>query len=346
MHRYTVLKWYNACITFFGENNTMRKKLAIILMMAIIVAFSGCGNNTAGEEKPTSIADVMNADLVAPNDAAGEGNGIAAVNKIDLSSVDNNLVNINKAGTYELNGSMTGQIVINVPSDAKVKIILNGVSITNDGVPCIYVKNADKVILSTEDNTVNTLVCTGTLSSTDDGKKLDGAVFARDDLQLSGHGSLVVNCDQGHGVVAKDDLDIKNLSLDISAAKKAIQVNDSCTIMSGTLRLRSGSEGIEAFIIDIIDGIVDIDSGSDGINATDKHTSKADPFKPGSGAAVYIKGGSVTIDSGADGIDSNGDLFISGGELTIISFNSESDFALDCTGKCEITGGVQNIPEN
>ena len=66
----------------------------------------------------------------------------------------------------------------------KVQIVLDGVSITNSDFPCIYVKQADKVFITTTDSE-NTLEVTDAF--VDDGEtNTNWAIFSKDDITLNG----------------------------------------------------------------------------------------------------------------------------------------------------------------
>ena len=85
------------------------------------------------------------------------------INEIDWGEYDSNditltkSIEITKEGTYTLTGTISdGLIYIN--TDGNVKLILNGVSITNSKGPAIMVENAKNVEIETVKGTTNTLV--------------------------------------------------------------------------------------------------------------------------------------------------------------------------------------------
>ena len=65
-------------------------------------------------------------------------------------------------------------IIVEAGDEDKVQLVLDGVSISNKDFPCIYVKNADKVFV-TSTETENSLFVTGTF--TDDGTTNTDAVI-------------------------------------------------------------------------------------------------------------------------------------------------------------------------
>ena len=239
-------------------------------------------------------------------------------------------VTIAQAGSYTLTGSLSdGQVLVDAGKESKVRLILDGVSITSSGSAAIYVRSADKVVISLKDGTASTLGNGGSFVQTDD-NNIDAVIFSKDDLTIKGSGSLTVNSPAGHGIVGKDDLKIKGGTISVTAARKTLSANDTLTVDDGVLTLNAGTEGMEASNVILNGGSVSVQAGDDGINAT----WNTDTTRP----AVEINGGALTIVMGAgdtDGVDSNGDLAITGGTIDI---TGNSSFDID--GSVTFTGGT------
>ena len=250
----------------------------------------------------------------------------------DCSSVilSGSTVTITEAGSYIVNGTLSdGQLRVDTDKDSKVRLILNGVTISNANTAAIYVVSADKVVLNLAEGTQNALSTEGSFVQTDE-NKVDAVIFSKDDLTVSGSGSLTVTSPSGHGIVSKDDLKIKSGPVTVTSGRKALSVNDTLTVEDGTLTLKAGTEGMESTYVLINGGNISIEAGDDGINAT----WSSDTLSP----LVEINGGSINIVMGqgdTDGIDSNGDLIITGGTIDITG-NS----CFDCDGKITFTGGT------
>ncbi len=244
--------------------------------------------------------------------------------------VDGSTVTITEAGIYLVSGSLSdGQIRVDTDKENQVRIVLNGVSISNDDSAAIYVLSADKLILSLQEGTENVLQTTGAFQQTDE-NNVDAVIFSKEDLTVKGSGTLTVLSETGHGIVSKDDLKIKNGTLRITAARKCLSANDCITVDGGVLTLNAGTEGMESTQVILNDGTVTVSAGDDGINAT--HVVSA--LTP----SVEINGGSLTVVMGSgdtDGIDSNGSLSITGGTVDITSSS-----AFDCDGTITWTGGT------
>ena len=125
----------------------------------------------------------------------------------------------------------------------KVQIVLDGVSITNTDSPCIYVKQADKVFVTTTDSE-NTLEVTDEF--VDDGEtNTNGVIFSKEDITLNGVGSLKINSTK-NWIVSKDDLKITGGTYNITASKKTIDANDSIRILDGTFVLNAWTDWLHA----------------------------------------------------------------------------------------------------
>lgn len=73
---------------------------------------------------------------------------LADASEIQLTGGED--VTIDAEGVYVLNGNVEDTtVIVDAGDEAKVQIILEGVSITNEDAPAIYVKSADKVFVTT-----------------------------------------------------------------------------------------------------------------------------------------------------------------------------------------------------
>ena len=247
--------------------------------------------------------DADGATTIALKDAGStvEGEGAA---------VSGSEVRITSGGTYVLAGSLSdGRIVVDVPDTEKVQIVLSGASVTSSGASALYVKSADKVFLTVADGTKNALVATGA-DADEDGRTLDGAVFAADDLTVNGTGTLGVTSASGSGIVAKDELTVCGGTLEVDAAAHAIACKDSFAAADGTLTLRAKKDGIhvshktngEKGFVYISGGTFAIEAEDDGINATND---------------VCVDGGTIRVAAGGDGIHSDFDLVVNDGTIDV-----------------------------
>lgn len=193
----------------------------------------------------------------------------------DAVQISGSTVLITQEGTYVLSGTLDdGMVAVNAADTAKIHLVLNGVSISNDTSAALYVKEADKVFVTTVAGTENTLQNGGEYVAIDD-NNIDGVIFSKADLTLNGAGTLVIAAEAGHGVVSKDDLVLTSGTYVITAAGQGLSGKDSVRIANGSYTIVSGKDAIHAENADddslgflyISGGTFDIDAEGDGMSA-------------------------------------------------------------------------------
>ncbi len=204
---------------------------------------------------------------------------------------DSDILTITAAGEYTLERDYK-QIYVNAP-DAEVIINLNGHTIQNDENSPIYVEDCDTIEISATKSTTSYIIDSRTSYDENDETQGKGAIYVLNgDLKLKGKGTLNITTSYYNGIHAKDDVTIKNLTLNITAINHAIRGNDSITIESG---------------------IVTISCGGDGL-----HTENSDVSSKGvQRGNVTISGGTVTINSWGDGIAAAYNAIIEEADSTI-----------------------------
>ena len=364
----------------------------IAALMLVLTVFAGCSAqkaDTAESTSPSAVVtqtvasdaasdDAMFTDrdkeigyseaestIIALADGQTSVNGAGAV-------VEDNVVTISEEGTYIFSGSLSnGQIVVDASDDAKIQIVLNGVDISNESSAAIYVKNADKVFITTANGSENTLSVTGEYVAIDD-NNIDAAIFAKSDLTLNGAGTLTINADYGHGVVSKDDLAVTSGTYKIVSASSGLSGKNSVRIADGTFALAAGTDGIHSENEDdttlgfvyISGGTINISAEDDGIHAETSVTilgGKLDitkSYEGIEGLTINISGGDITVSASDDGLNAAGGNDGSGGEgkaamqavdgclITISGGNLTVDAVgdgIDSNGSLEISGGVITV---
>ena len=283
------------------RNKKIRAMLgAIVLTASMTVTAVGCSSTSAGStetadavtESQTETAEASNiygildsSDMFTNRDKeiGYDEESAIAINLSDGAStadsdsvvIDGDTITITEEGTYILSGSLTnGQIVVEA-ENAKVQLVLDNADISCETSAAIYVKAADKVFITTTDGSTNTVCTSGEFEAIDD-NNIDAAIFSKSDLTLNGAGSLEVTCENGHGILSKDDLVITSGEYVVDAGKHALSGKDSVRIAGGTFDLTAGRDGI--------------------------HSENTDEEEKG---FVYIENGSFTITSDGDGIDAS-----------------------------------------
>ena len=161
-----------------------------------------------------------------------------------VSMVDGDLV-ITKEGTYILEGTLkNGQIRIEADKTAKIQIVLNGVTITNQDGSALEIVQADKVFLTLGKDTKN-VVTDGSVYNLAEGEdEPNAAIYSKADLTINGEGTLVVNGNYKHGIVSKDDLKIASGTIQVKSVGDGIKGKDLVAIADGTITITTngGSE--------------------------------------------------------------------------------------------------------
>ena len=279
---------------------------------------------------------------------------------ITLSSGED--VTIDKEGVYVLSGEASDvTVTVEVDDTEKVQLVLDGTSITNEDAPAIYVKNADKVFVTTIEGSTNTLQVTGTFVA-DGETNTDAVIFSRDDLVLNGQGTLKISS-TGNGVTSKDDLKVTGGSYVIDASADALEANESIAIADGSFSITTQKDALHAEndeddttgYVYICGGSFDISAGDDGIQAITYLQIDDGGLSINAGEAleatyVQVNGGTIDINASDDGINASyksqsigtPTLEVTGGDLTINMGSGDTD-ALDSNGDLIVSGGTIDI---
>lgn len=232
----------------------------------------------------------------------------------NVITLDNETVTITESGEYVLEGKISdGQIIVDVPdTDTKVvTLILNGVEVSCSDSAALYVKSAEKVVLSLVEGTTNTF-SDGKEYTYDDAENEEpnACIFSKDDLVISGSGTLNVKGNFNNGIASKDDLTITGGIINVTAVNNGIKGKDSIAVLSADITIEAGGDAVKSdnstdegkgFII-IEGGSFDITSGEDGFQAE---------------TCMVINGGTFNITSGDDGIHADSAIEINGGDIVI-----------------------------
>ena len=360
------------------------KTRTIIKAIALALAVSGCAIFTLQGLGTTASADdgvYTDTALIASATRSGYSSSGSALldagelftsrdleQSADLSEAqtltvsDGQQITISSEGVYVLRGSAkNATVIVDADSSAKVQLVLDGLSITNDDFPCIYVKSADKVFLTTLSD--SSLSVTGSFVSDGD-TNTDAVIFSKDDLTLNGTGTLTVSSTD-KGVSSKDDLKVTGGSYIISASSKCLEGKDSICIAGGDFSLTAGSDGLHAENDeDESLGYVYIGGGSFSVSANDDgiHGNAFVQIDGGSlqiaaaegieGSFVQINDGTISIQSWDDGINAANKsgaypicVEINGGDISIAMSAGDTD-GIDANGSIVVNGGTINITGN
>lgn len=246
-------------------------------------------------------------------------------------TVGNSTVTITQAGTYVISGNLNnGQIIVDAADTDDVRIVLENVNIHSETSAAIYVRNADKLIVTLPSGTTNTLSGGSTYENIDE-NNIDGVIFSKDDLTINGEGTLNINANYKHGIVSKNDLNIVGGTFNINSVSQALSGKDAVKIYGGVFNIESQGKGIKSENVDETEkGNIYINGGEFNLNTVDDalHTS----------GSIVIDEGNFTIKTEDDGMHADKDLVINGGNINI----TESYEGLEGY-KVVINGGEINI---
>lgn len=334
-------------------------------------AFQGISSNAFHGTSSSSVGGVTpgggdSGDVEGDNEDARTLNGTQILLKLAGTSatVENNngcvevadkKATITCPGAYYVTGESSDfQVVVNTPgteNEGNTGIYLYNATIKSANSP-ILVANADKTVLHLVKGTTNVVedgngnhLFTKVNGAQDTSK---AAIYARDDLNIKGAGSLTVKGKFKNGIQCSNDLKIKNGNITVEAEENAVKGKGSLQISGGTLNLTAKKgDGLESDeceeaqdgsckniidgkgIVNISGGSVTINAADDGIDAanfirisdsTEASTVKVTATGKGLVAEkfIYVDGGKTDVKSnGDDALHTHWQIHLNGGEVTV-----------------------------
>ncbi|MDR1815511.1 MAG: carbohydrate-binding domain-containing protein [Clostridiales Family XIII bacterium] len=206
------------------------------------------------------------------------------------------VVTISQAGTYVFSGQTDdGQILVYVGKEDAVRLVLDGLSLKNPEGAAIHIMQAEKTVLILADGSENTLADGASYAAVDEKGEPDAALFSKDDLTITGGGSLSVTASYADGIVSKDVLCVTGGSLTIDAADDGLRGTDGLVIAGGDLTVRAGGDAVKStkdedaqkgFVL-ITGGALTVPECYEGIEAP----------------RIQIDGGTITVNASDDAIN-------------------------------------------
>lgn len=311
----------------------MKKRFLLGVGLIVASLLVGCSTESKIETE--------NSEVEIKSEAKGDDIKINAKvvngNKINLDEYSEN-IEINNGGSYDINGSFSGVIVISAKDE--VNINLSNVNITNEDGPCIYIKNSENVNFNISgENTLN--VKSNTTYNT-----LDAAIYSKSDIEFSGDGVLNIETLFGDGIKGKDTIIFNSGTYNINSKVDCINANEDLIIHDGIYVLTSGEDeciqsdtnivindmdgtfntagdAIKAeVLVQIEDGNINIETANEGIESKD---------------AIIINNGEIVINSTDDCINATNSILINNGNIYAVSSTND---AIDSNGTLEINDGI------
>jgi len=262
-------------------------------------------------------------------------------------TVDKTKITITAGGNFRFNGTLLdGQIYVNTTSKDTVRLIFDGINITNTTTAPVMVESAEKVVVVLAGTTKNYLTDPVTYVYATGVDEPNAALFSKANLSITGTGSLIVDANSNDGITGKDGLVIHSGTITVDAIDDGIRGKDYLAIKNGTFTIATSGDALKADNEDANTGIVDIAGG--------KFTLTANAGDGISGeSAVQITGGDFTIKAGTNGssttvtstsnsmkgIKATANLSIFDGTFNINS----ADDSLHANANVQINGGIFSI---
>ena len=238
--------------------------------------------------------------------------------------------------TYTLSGtSADGEFYMS--GSYKATIELNGLTLTN-ATPvysgaAVHIQNGKRIKVKIVTGTTNTLSDASTGSQ-------KGCLYIKGHAEFAQKGTLNVVGNVKHGIKTGEYMTLKNATINVtSAVGDGISCAEYFLMESGTINI-SGTQD---------DGIqCDIDGDASTGETTDHEDEDS--------GNVYIEGGTINITVTADaakGIKGEGDIRISGGDITVkttgggvwdsTKMKTKASACLGADGNMTISGGTLNL---
>lgn len=292
---------------------------AICLFMCIFMVACTKTPASTQTEAPSNTSTPSTSEATASTEQNGTNS--ANTTKISLEGTtvtitgegaefENGKVVITKPGEYTLSGTLDdGQVFVNATKSDRIYLILDNANINCSNSAAIYIACADKTTIIANSGTTNKLTDGKSykFEGTDD--EPNACIYSADDMTIKGAGTLEVIGNYKNGISSKNDITIKELTLNIEAYNTAIRGKDSVEIESGKITIEANNDGLKS------------------TNA--EETGKG---------YVLITGGDITIDAGDDCIQGETDVTVSGGTIKATAGGKE----VNCAGTTNITDGCIN----
>ena len=275
----------------------------------------------------------------------------ACSKKQEIDSEQENIINITKEGEYIFDSTLDKRI--NVKSDGKIKIILDGVNIEMKNYPFLNVEKG-AVTVYLKEGSLNKIEVEN--PEVKNNKTNSSVIYSNGVIAFEGTGKLEITSVDGNGIYSKSDcivnsgeynikgvrgitsgnyIEINKGNIVVEASDNGVNSNGNIVLNDGIIKIKADNdainakglievnggkydlesyEGFESTTLKINDGIIKIKSIDDGLSV-----GKKTPYYE---AIIEINGSDIDIETTGDkanAIDANGSLYIKGGKINIKS---------------------------
>lgn len=269
----------------------LKKILGILITISIAAMSAGCAENNSTtdtvassdnseslENSAVSLSNIETSEYFSEFDLNTDYSDVTAQitlndDKTEISGkgaeYQDNKISITSGGTFLLNGSLAdGQIYVNA-EDENVRLIFDGVNISNSSSSPIFVEDVKNISVTLTENSENILTDgeNYVFSNTEENEP-DAVIFSKDDLSINGNGNLTINANYNEGITTKNDLRIAGGNITITSVGNAVKGKDSVAVRSASLNITSDEDGIKSSNTEETDkGYVYLESGTFNITA-------------------------------------------------------------------------------
>ena len=198
------------------------------------------------------------------------------------------------------------------------------------------IKGAAETTVTIEDATLNVSAVNNAIASD------DKVVINSGDINITAGNNGIKSEPDTDDTVSEGTITVNGGNITIAATGDGIQAAGTLNVgeentdnTQPKIDVTKSYEGMEAAIVNVYSGDIDITSSDDGINAASDTSNNL---------SINIYGGDIYIDAEGDGLDSNGDINMSDGVLLVYGAASDAtgrdNSPLDYDGTFTLTGGT------
>lgn len=340
--------------------------LMLVVAVMCMLSLQGCGAKASQPSAPSTSSEEVAATTAAATEEADTETSVADASTFDLeyskrdldasydesaatkitlaetsasvsgagATADGSMVTITAEGVYVVSGSLSdGQLVVEAPDDAKVQVVLKGVTIHNEDGPALCVNAADKVFITLAAGSTNTLTDGAAYTLAEDEDEPNAALFSKADLTLNGSGSLVITSAYRHAVCSKDDLVITDGSYVIAAVEDALRGRDCVKICGGTFDITAGADGVKSNndeddtrgFVCIDGGTFNLAVGDDAVHAetslfvNDGTVNVTSCYEGYEAEKIYVNGANTHIEADDDALNAAASAVMAADDVTMVA---------------------------
>lgn len=312
----------------------MPLKYLLVLTLSLSLLFTGCQSSEKTEKvsealgtssMPTVASFEYDLSFLARDLDAGYDENISTLITFSESGievtgegaqVESHRVIVTQEGTYILSGTIQdGQVLVNAPETAEIQLVFKGLSIHNEDHSAVYIREADKVIITLASDSENSLTDGQEYIQIDD-NNVDGVIFSKADLTINGSGILNIVASYKHGIVSENDLVITGGKFNITAEGQGLAGKNCVKIKDGKFNLITNGDAVRS------------DNGEDSTRGF-----------------IYVDGGVFKIKTQGDAFQAETLLQVDAGTFNLKTGGGSANASTDALGRVNSDWGKWGAPK-